>query len=215
MAPSAITSHVNIADHTIHRWTIGSVLFLASWAVLMGPLTYLQHLISTPRLPFTAAYFGAIALTLYFALGVSHPFLRPFSLPVLSDADQNTIITTASQHSPHPHLLHRPTCRPPLVSRQLLPHGRDGAALRREVWHEQGRGLDDGLVENSNHRNEILHVIIDFKTSKRRRQDVLTLEITRLRDACGYALHDIGPLCALEWISSSCLCLCHITDSPT
>lgn len=33
-----------------------------------------QHLISGPRLPFTAAYFGSIALTLYFSLGVSWPF---------------------------------------------------------------------------------------------------------------------------------------------
>ena len=49
---------------------MGSLLFLASWAVLMGPLTYARHLLSTPRLPFTAAYFGSIALTLYFAVGV-------------------------------------------------------------------------------------------------------------------------------------------------
>jgi len=39
----------------------------------MGPLTYAKHLLSTPRLPFTAAYFGAITLTLYFAVGVSPP----------------------------------------------------------------------------------------------------------------------------------------------
>lgn len=32
-----------------------------------------QHLISGPRLPFTAAYFGSIAMTLYFSLGVSLP----------------------------------------------------------------------------------------------------------------------------------------------
>lgn len=51
-------------------WTMGSVLFLVSWAVMMGPVQYLQHLVSGPRLPFTAAYFGTIALTLYFALGL-------------------------------------------------------------------------------------------------------------------------------------------------
>ena len=50
---------------------MGSVLFLASWAVLMGPVTYAKHLVSGPRLPFTAAYFGSICLTLYFAVGVS------------------------------------------------------------------------------------------------------------------------------------------------
>lgn len=60
-----------------NRWSMGSVLFLASWAVLMGPLTYAKHLLSTPRLPFTAAYFGSIALTLYFAVGVSRRLLFP------------------------------------------------------------------------------------------------------------------------------------------
>lgn len=52
---------------------MGSMLFLASWAVLMGPVQYAQHLISGPRLPFTAAYFGSITLTLVFAIKVSVP----------------------------------------------------------------------------------------------------------------------------------------------
>ncbi|KAF2786443.1 SFT2 domain-containing protein [Melanomma pulvis-pyrius CBS 109.77] len=51
-------------------WSLGSLLFLGAWGVLMGPIQYLQHLISGPRLPFTAAYFGSIALTLYFSLGL-------------------------------------------------------------------------------------------------------------------------------------------------
>ncbi|KAJ5827504.1 hypothetical protein N7447_004267 [Penicillium robsamsonii] len=50
-------------------WSVGSMLFLISWAVLMGPWTYAKHLTSGSRLPFTAAYFGSIALTLYFAIG--------------------------------------------------------------------------------------------------------------------------------------------------
>lgn len=41
----------------------------------MGPWSYAKHLISGSRLPFTAAYFGSIALTLYFAIGVSKYFL--------------------------------------------------------------------------------------------------------------------------------------------
>ncbi|ORY02378.1 Got1/Sft2-like family-domain-containing protein [Clohesyomyces aquaticus] len=56
-------------------WSMGSVLFLASWGVLMGPITYLQHLMSGPRLPFTAAYFGSIALTLYFSIGLHSTIL--------------------------------------------------------------------------------------------------------------------------------------------
>jgi len=60
-------------------WSLGSALFLASWAAMMGPMTYVRHLMSTPRLPFTAAYFGSIALTLYFSIG-----LKNFVLTMIS-----------------------------------------------------------------------------------------------------------------------------------
>jgi len=56
-------------------WTLGSVLFLCSFAAMMGPLAYVQHLASGPRLPFTAAYFGSIGLTLYFAIGLRSTIL--------------------------------------------------------------------------------------------------------------------------------------------
>ncbi|KAK5212822.1 Protein transport protein sft2 [Exophiala xenobiotica] len=52
------------------RWSVGSMLFLASWAFLMGPYQYAIHLMSGARLPFTAAYFGSIVMTIYFAVGV-------------------------------------------------------------------------------------------------------------------------------------------------
>ncbi|KAF3384989.1 Protein transport protein SFT2 [Penicillium rolfsii] len=60
-------------------WSVGSVLFLLSWAVLMGPWSYARHLVSGSRLPFTAAYFGSIALTLYFAIGRQNLFLTLIS----------------------------------------------------------------------------------------------------------------------------------------
>jgi len=68
-----VIRHVSTFTNTTLRlrWSAGSVLFLASWAVLMGPIQYAQHLTSGSRLPFTAAYFGTIALTMYFAMGVS------------------------------------------------------------------------------------------------------------------------------------------------
>lgn len=47
------------------------MLFIASWAFLMGPYQYATHLMSGSRLPFTAAYFGSIVMTIYFAVGVS------------------------------------------------------------------------------------------------------------------------------------------------
>jgi uncharacterized MnhB-related membrane protein len=49
-------------------WSVGSLLFLASFAAVMGPMNYVYHLLSGPRLPFTGAYFGSILLTLVFAL---------------------------------------------------------------------------------------------------------------------------------------------------
>lgn len=58
-------------EMNLHRWTLGSLLFLASFAAVMGPMNYARHLVSGPRLPFTAAYFGSLSLSLYFALGVS------------------------------------------------------------------------------------------------------------------------------------------------
>jgi hypothetical protein len=42
----------------------------------MGPVQYIRHLISGARLPFTVAYFTSIALTLYFAVGVSYRLTR-------------------------------------------------------------------------------------------------------------------------------------------
>ncbi|KAJ9157636.1 Protein transport protein SFT2 [Pleurostoma richardsiae] len=60
-------------------WTLGSTLFLASFAAVMGPWAYVQHLASGPRLPFTAAYFTSIALTLYFSLGLHSTILTLIS----------------------------------------------------------------------------------------------------------------------------------------
>ncbi|KAK2073126.1 hypothetical protein P8C59_007430 [Phyllachora maydis] len=60
-------------------WTFGSVLFLASFAVMMGPVPYVQHLTSGNRMPFTTAYFGSIGMTLYFSLGLHSTLLTLFS----------------------------------------------------------------------------------------------------------------------------------------
>lgn len=65
-----LESHME-ANVGLHRWSVGSLMFLASFAAVMGPMNYVYHLFSTPRLPFTAAYFGSITLTLVFALKVS------------------------------------------------------------------------------------------------------------------------------------------------
>ncbi|KAK4682095.1 Protein transport protein sft2 [Podospora pseudoanserina] len=60
-------------------WTLGSILFLSSFAAVMGPWEYVQHLTSRPRLPFTAAYFGSLGLTIYFSIGLQSTILTIFS----------------------------------------------------------------------------------------------------------------------------------------
>ncbi|KAI2629384.1 vesicle transport protein [Xylaria nigripes] len=60
-------------------WSFGSLLFICSFGAVMGPRTYIQHLTSGPRLPFTAAYFGSIALTIYFAIGLHNTILTLIS----------------------------------------------------------------------------------------------------------------------------------------
>ncbi|GAB7355737.1 hypothetical protein MBLNU459_g6429t1 [Dothideomycetes sp. NU459] len=69
-----LTNYVRII-----RWSMASALFLGSWAVMMGPWTYVKHLLSTERLPFTGTYFGSIALTLYFAVGLKSTLLTLIS----------------------------------------------------------------------------------------------------------------------------------------
>jgi len=56
-------------------WTVGSCLFLASFAFLQGPSAYVAHLFSGPRVTFTAFYFSSIALTLYFSIGLQSTVL--------------------------------------------------------------------------------------------------------------------------------------------
>lgn len=65
-----------------YRWTLGSILFITSFAAMMGPWAYFKHLTSGPRLPFTSAYFGSLVLTMYFALSVSLPWPLSQRMPV-------------------------------------------------------------------------------------------------------------------------------------
>ncbi|WVR08941.1 hypothetical protein IAU60_006000 [Kwoniella sp. DSM 27419] len=51
-------------------FTLGSLLFMLGFAILHGPWNHLKHILSTERLPFSLAYFGSLALTLFFAIGV-------------------------------------------------------------------------------------------------------------------------------------------------
>ncbi|KAN0065369.1 Protein transport protein sft2 [Thecaphora frezii] len=50
-------------------FSLGSLLFMVGFSLLSGPLAHLKHILSKERLPFSFAYFGSLALTMYFALG--------------------------------------------------------------------------------------------------------------------------------------------------
>lgn len=109
------------------------MLFLASFAAVMGPWAYVQHLASTPRLPFTAAYFGSIGLTLYFSLGVSHSEC----LPPTAYTDS----IPASQYHSHPVLGHHPTSMPCVVPGELFPDGLERTAPCDDIWCAASRSV--------------------------------------------------------------------------
>jgi Got1/Sft2-like family len=50
-------------------FSLGSLLFMVGFSILSGPIAHLKHILSKERLPFSVAYFGSLALTMYFALG--------------------------------------------------------------------------------------------------------------------------------------------------
>ena len=49
-------------------FTMSSVMFMASFGLLKGPMAHLRSMLAPDRLPFTGAYVGSMALTLYAAL---------------------------------------------------------------------------------------------------------------------------------------------------
>lgn len=145
------------------RWSMGSLLFLASWAVLMGPVQYLQHLLSGPRLPFTAAYLGSIVLTLLFAIKVGR---SPQFIPIVESrypvssvmmtcpppglggamlgsgpkgkrsewSADGGVHMTASQYLLDLALLDFPVSRAGVVPCQLFSHGKYRSTLCRPIW---------------------------------------------------------------------------------
>lgn len=52
----------------IMLWTLGSLLFFISFGVLQGPVSYIKHLSSKERLPFTIVFVTSQLLTIYCAV---------------------------------------------------------------------------------------------------------------------------------------------------
>ncbi|TFK37611.1 ER-to-golgi vesicle protein transport Sft2 [Crucibulum laeve] len=55
-------------------FSLGSLLVMFGFSVLIGPVNHIKHLVSKERLPFSLIYFSSLGLTLYFALG-AHSYL--------------------------------------------------------------------------------------------------------------------------------------------
>ncbi|KAK7055119.1 protein transport protein SFT2 [Favolaschia claudopus] len=51
-------------------FSLGSLLVMFGFSVLIGPINHIKHLVSAERLPFTLIYLSSLGLTLYFALGL-------------------------------------------------------------------------------------------------------------------------------------------------
>lgn len=125
---------------TLRRWSVGSAMFLASFAAVMGPMNYIKHLFSGPRIPFTAGYFGSILLTLVFAIKVTSYLCI---CQVLTDARK------APEHDPHAAGCLGPNRLFDLVSCQLLSHGLSRSPSRHFLWRKTSRFMDECLIRPS------------------------------------------------------------------
>jgi hypothetical protein len=118
------------------RWSVGSGLFLASFAAVMGPMNYVYHLLSPPRLPFTTAYFGSIVLTLVFAIKVC----RTCFLATEGRLRANHL--PAAKYYSHPDRRLDPDRLLALVPRELLPDGLHRPSSGYDVWRKAGQRVD-------------------------------------------------------------------------
>lgn len=127
----------------------------------MGPVTYAQHLISGPRLPFTASYFGSIALTLYFSLGVSLLSSTLLTPTTSSQSSADHLPRVAWKQDPHLGCLSSPTNLFDMVSCQLLSHGLQRTAACNNIWSTESSGMDDWV------KNDITFLRYIFSEARR------------------------------------------------
>lgn len=104
----------------------------------MGPRAYVAHLTSGPRLPFTAVYLGSIAMTIYFAVGVSPepPGGRPTKLTAIASFDH--LDSSLFDHT---------TGGLGMVSSQLLSHGKHWPQVCSQSRGRPPDCLDERLIK--------------------------------------------------------------------
>lgn len=59
-------------------WSMGSLLFVASFGILQGPYSYMKHLLSRERIVFTTVFFGSVLSTMYAAVVMRSTLLTIF-----------------------------------------------------------------------------------------------------------------------------------------
>jgi len=119
----------------------------------MGPVTYAQHLLSAARLPFTAAYFGSIALTLYFSLGVrvSLSSRTLSAAPILHNPTHDgldhlfTDPHAARIQDSHVDRISLSVGLLVMVPRQLFPYGIERSPTCNHFRRSEGSSVDDRL----------------------------------------------------------------------
>jgi len=72
-------------------FSLGSLLVMFGFAVLVGPITHLKHLASRERLPFSVAYVSSLAMTLYFSLG-AHSYIGSLVSAIIQMASLVTYV---------------------------------------------------------------------------------------------------------------------------
>jgi len=72
-------------------FSLGSLLVMVGFAVLVGPINHLKHLVSKERLPFSFAYIASLALTLYFSVG-AHSYIGSLVFALIQIASLVTYV---------------------------------------------------------------------------------------------------------------------------
>lgn len=60
-------------------WSMGSLLFVISFGILQGPVSYIRHLLSRERFIFTIVFFGSVLLTIYTSVVLKSTILTIFA----------------------------------------------------------------------------------------------------------------------------------------
>lgn len=142
------------------RWSMGSALFLGSWAVLMGPMIYGEPALTQVLSFGTEVYADPVSsppsrlartVAVHSHILWQHcvdTVLRSWrkSIPICAHSPARTDMCTVTKYNPHPPSCHRAAGGSGVVPHQLLPYGIDGPALCCEIRHRSNWCVDEQLI---------------------------------------------------------------------